>query len=157
RLHQFGTIMTAASGAMLRRWREPRRHHQPINIGTEMMRLTLEIIGTTMFSTYLSDEASHLGALMTTAIEYLTERMASWMAVFDFPEKLPTPTNRRFRAALREGDRVVRSVIEQRRKHGTDHRDLLSMLMEALDEETGEGMTDQQLRDELITIFAAGH
>ena len=157
RLHQFGAVMTQATLAMLERWREPAQQREPVDVAAEMMRLTLEIIGTTMFSTNLGSDSRRLGELMTTAIEYINERITTWTAAFDFPEKLPTVKNRRFRQALRAGNQMVREVIEARRRSGTDHGDLLSMLMQMRDEETGEWMTDQQLRDEIITIFAAGH
>src|SRR5262249_52965469 len=105
----------------------------------------------------LSDNADLLGGFMTTALKYLNQRMTAATSMFDFPEKLPTAKNREFRNAIREGDKLVAAVIDERRINGTDPGDLLAMLMHMRDEETGEGMTDRQLRDEVITIFAAGH
>jgi cytochrome P450 len=72
-------------------------------------------------------------------------------------ERLPTRRNRQFRAALGRGDALIRAQIDERRKSDARPNDLLTMLIEARDEESGEGMTDQQLRDEVITIFSAGH
>jgi cytochrome P450 len=69
---------------------------------------------------------------------------------------IPTPRNLRFRRARAELDRVVLGIIEQRRRHGGGD-DLLAMLMEARDAETGEGMSDRQLRDEIMTFVLAGH
>ncbi|MDP3767798.1 MAG: cytochrome P450, partial [Dehalococcoidia bacterium] len=69
----------------------------------------------------------------------------------------PTPTNLRFRRAMRTLDDIVYGMIEARRNNGADKDDLLSMLLEARDEETGEGMSDKQLRDEVFTMFTAGH
>jgi len=70
---------------------------------------------------------------------------------------VPTARNLRFRAALRALDRVVLSLIAERRRDGADRGDLLSMLLAARDEETGEGLDDQQLRDEVMTLLLAGH
>jgi cytochrome P450 len=76
---------------------------------------------------------------------------------FTAPEWVPTPANRRFKRSLEQLDRVVLDLIAQRRKGGGPKDDLLAMLMESRDPETGEGMTDAQLRDEVMTIFLAGH
>jgi len=69
----------------------------------------------------------------------------------------PTPRNRRVLAAMRTVDDVVLGIVEQRRRTGEERDDLLGMLMEARDEGTGQAMSDKQLRDEVVTIFVAGH
>jgi cytochrome P450 len=157
RLRHFGEVMTGSAEEMLIRWRESARAGRPLDVAAEMMRLTLEIIGLTMFSIKLTEDADELGHMTTVALEYINQRMTSWTAAFDFPEKLPTPNNRRFRAAQQRGDELVLAIIEARRRGGAVHRDLLSMLMEVRDADTGEGMSDRQLRDEVLTVFAAGH
>jgi cytochrome P450 len=70
---------------------------------------------------------------------------------------LPTPGNRRFRAAACELRGLVLDIIAQRRRENRDYGDLLSMLLAVRDEETGEGMNDEQLRDEVLTLILAGH
>src|SRR5262249_54892567 len=82
---------------------------------------------------------------------------ASVQTLFPMPRLLPTPAHRRFREALRELDRVVLGLIEQRRRSGDPHGDLLAMLLAARDEATGEGLSDRQLRDEVMTLLLAGH
>ena len=77
--------------------------------------------------------------------------------VIEIPLWVPTPANVRLRRALAALDSVVYEMIRQRRQSGADTGDLLSMLMHARDEETGEAMNDRQLRDEVMTIFLAGH
>ena len=77
--------------------------------------------------------------------------------LFPLPGVIPTPRNLRFRAALRALDRVVMSLIAERRRDGADRGDLLSMLLAARDEDTGDGLGDQQLRDEVMTLLLAGH
>src|SRR5213078_1500838 len=78
-------------------------------------------------------------------------------ALVPLPSIVPTPRNLRFRAALRALDKVVLSLIDDRRRAGADRGDLLSMLLAARDEDTGEGLGDQQLRDEVMTLLLAGH
>src|SRR5262249_41448276 len=85
---------------------------------------------------------------------FITHRAMHLIAV---PLAVPTPRNRRFRRARRELDRVVYGIIAQRRRDGGGADDLLSMLMGARDADTGEGMSDQQLRDEVMTFVLAGH
>jgi len=77
--------------------------------------------------------------------------------MFAMPERIPTPRNRRFLVARRKLDEAVYRLIAGRRRSGEDTGDLLSMLLAARDEETGEGMSDRQLRDEVVTILIAGY
>jgi cytochrome P450 len=156
-IRKFAAVMTTCTEAMLDRWRGVADRSEWLDVSAEMMRLTLQIIGKTMFSIDLSHQSDRLGQLMTTAIHYVNDRMMSITAPFDFAERLPTPTNLRFRRALREGDEIVGRIIAQRRRRGEHPDDLLSMLMSARDEDTGETMTDRQLRNEAMTFFAAGH
>jgi cytochrome P450 len=75
----------------------------------------------------------------------------------NFPMNIPTPRNRRLRNAIQVLDKIVYGFIEQRRRGEGDRNDLLSRLMSARDPETGEAMDDRQLRDEVMTMFLAGH
>jgi cytochrome P450 len=79
------------------------------------------------------------------------------VAMAQIPLSIPTPSNVSFRSAIRVLHGVVDQFIEQRRSRKQEHRDLLSMLLEARDPETGEGLNDQQIRDEVITLMVAGH
>src|SRR5206468_9813593 len=78
-------------------------------------------------------------------------------ALIPIPSWLPTPKNLRFGRARRTLDALVLRIIDERRKAAEKPNDLLSMLMSAQDEETREQMTDRQLRDEVMTLVAAGH
>ena len=73
------------------------------------------------------------------------------------PLNVPTPRNRRTRAAVRTIDEEIYAIIARRRANPEEKDDLLAMLMEARDEGDGQGMTDHQLRDEMMIMFAAGH
>lgn len=154
RIGAFATTMTEATATMLDRWQSAAEQSQPLDIAREMMRLTLTIVGLTLFSSDVSGAAETVGRALTVALEHTNQRM---QAIFDLGEKLPTRENRRFAAAIQMLDRVVYGMIEQRRRSGEDTGDLLSMLLHSTDAETGESMSDRQLRDEAMTIFLAGH
>jgi len=148
----FGTLMTDATGAMLERWQDAATREQPLDVSTEMMRLTLRVVGQALFSIDLSDEADTVGqaftALMTPFTDYIYHPVP--------PLGFPTPRNRRIQKSIRTLDGVVQEIITERRQ-GDDKGDLLSMLLLARDEETGEGMNDRQVRDEVMTLLLAGH
>jgi cytochrome P450 len=120
----------------------------------EFMRITQQIIARTMFSTDVGDKIESLLHAFDVGLEYMNQRMFNPIRFID---RLPTPTNLRFRKALATLDDVMYGLIEDRRQAKNPPDDLLTMLLAARDEETGEGMSDRQLRDEVITIFFAGH
>jgi cytochrome P450 len=153
----LGTLvsgMTGETAKMLDRWRAQARREEPIDALAELMALTLEIVSRTMLSTDVSDSAATVRESVSVLREHVNYRM---MRVVTLPERFPTPRNRRFARALAAVDRIVYGMIEERRNGRSDAQDLLTMLLQARDEETGEGMSDKQLRDEVMTIFLAGH
>jgi cytochrome P450 len=132
------------------RWRDG----ATLDISGEMMRLTLGIVGKTLFDADVESESGDVGEAMTVVME-LFDTLT--MPFFELLSKLPLPQLRRFDAARTKLDRIIFSLVEERRRSGVDRGDLLSMLLLAQDEGDGGQMTDQQLRDELLTIFLAGH
>jgi cytochrome P450 len=119
------------------------------------MRLTLRIAGLALFAHDLTDEVDRIGRTFTT-LGPLISRYTS----FPFPPlKVPTPRNRRLLAGLHTLNTVIYDIINERRKQlaDMDAPDLLSMLLSARDEETGLGMSEQQLRDEVLTLLLGGH
>src|SRR4029079_1384323 len=77
--------------------------------------------------------------------------------LFSLPVSVPTRRDRRGMQAMHESDAIVSRLIHERRQSGADRGDLLSMLLAARDEETGEGLSDKELRDEVMTLLLAGH
>jgi cytochrome P450 len=156
KIRRFADQMTRATERMLERWaaREPTAAGEPLDVAHEMMLLTLGIVGETLLSLDTTEESERVGAAVTVTLEHIQRRM---FAMFPFVDTLPLPGNRRFRAAVRYMDHLVFKLIEDRRASGADPDDLLSMLMHARDDQSGEGMSSRQLRDEVMTIFAAGH
>ncbi len=154
RLMRLATLTTDATAAMLDRWDGVASRGDALDIDGEMMRLTLEIVGTALFSVDLANDADALSRAALATLDHIAHRARSPLA---FPPTMPTPRNRAFMMALRTLDRAIFDLIARRRRDPDEADDLLSMLMLARDAETGEGMNDKQLRDEIITFLIAGH
>jgi cytochrome P450 len=154
RLASFAGIMAAAAGDFVERLERAGDGGAIFDVVPELSRLTLRILGRCLFERDLTDEADAVGGALGVVLHHTIEKLG---ALLPLPGAVPTPRNLRFRAALRALDRVVLSLIAERRREGGDRGDLLSMLLAARDEETGEGLSDQQLRDEVMTLLLAGH
>ena len=118
-----------------------------------MMVLTLRIVAEALFGAEVEPVARDVDRALGVALHVTNDRVKT---VLDVPAWLPTPANLRFRRAMSVLDGVVLGLIRERRR-GEPRDDLLSMLMEARDPETGQGMSDRQLRDEVMGVFLAGH
>ena len=154
RLAGFATAMTETTGAMLDRWAPRVRTGTPFDVAADMSALTLGIVGRALFSRVLDTAADEVGEALTAALAIVNERAIRFLPS---PVWWPTATNRRLQRAIAVLDRVVYDIIETRRRPGQQQGDLLAMLLVARDEETGAGMTDRQLRDEVMTFMLAGH
>lgn len=124
------------------------------DIDHEMMRLTLNIVGKTLFGANVEGDATEVGEAMTTIVSMFNLLLPPFAELL---EKLPLPHTKRFNHAKKTLDEVIYKIIDERRKSGEDTGDLLSMLLNAQDEESGAQMSDEQIRDECMTIFLAGH
>lgn len=145
-------LMTKTIAQMLENWRtiEPGK---PLDVFAEMMQLAQTILLKSLLSIDSNDEINELNRAWDTAYEYLSSQL--W-AVLKLPLWVPTPKKRRFQAAMQTLDTVIYRIIRERRESSNAPDDLLSMLMDAYDEESGQGMSDEQLRDEIMTIFTGG-
>ena len=151
RINAYAETMIEFAEKMAGEWREGETR----DLSKEMMRLTLQIVGKTLFNANVEDEADEVGAAMTTLIELFDYLLLPFSEIL---EKLPIPHARRFDKAKQTLDKIIYGIIEKRRKSGEDKGDLLSMMLAARDEEgDGTGMTDEQIRDEALTLFLAGH
>jgi len=148
--------MTEATTTMLERWRP----QATIDIASEMMRLTYTIVGRTLFSTDVAADAEEVEHAMEVLLAQTYRRLER---LVDLPEALPIPGNRRFRAALATVDRIVYRILSARRQagdgsgDGSEPADLLDILLRERDEESGQGMEDGQIRNEVLTLLLAGH
>jgi cytochrome P450 len=151
RLAAYAQVMSGCAVRMRDRWMDG----NALEISGEMMRLTLSIVGKTLFSADIESEASEIGEALTTVLKMFRMLMMPFSEYF---EKLPLPSVRRFEKARARLDQTIYGLIRDRRKSGEDTGDLLSMLLLAQDEDAaGTSMTDVQVRDEALTLFLAGH
>ncbi len=150
RINEYAKAMIEFGEKMSSEWRDG----EVRNIDKEMMRLTLWIVGKTLFSANVEDEAMEVGKAMTTIVSMFNFMLFPFSEIL---EKLPLPPIKKLKNARNTLDEVIYKIIDERRKSGEDTGDLLSMLLMAQDEETGNAMTDKQVRDECLTLFLAGH
>jgi len=150
KIKSYAEAMTGYAAEMANEWQDD----EVRDIDKEMMRLTLQIVGKTLFSANVEDDADEIGAALTTMIGMFNYLLLPFSELL---EKLPIPQVKRFNHAKETLDSIIYGIIDERRKSGEDKSDLLSMLLEAQDEESGGKMSDEQVRDECLTIFLAGH
>ena len=125
-----------------------------VDVAEVMADLTLRIAGETLFGMDISGESDRIGGALTAALDWYSDSVGE---AFPFLDRLPTPRNRRFKRSVATLDETVRAMIAERRVEAEPRLDLLGMFMATQDEETGEGMSDDQLRDEVLTMLLAGH
>jgi cytochrome P450 len=152
RIAGFGRIMTETTEEMLEAWQPRIDRGEPIDVREEMMRLTITILSKAMFSADIWDKTDTISRTVSTLLTHASNRLFSPV---DVPDRVPLPSNRRYVAARDEFDELIYAIIAERRREPRE--DLLSMFLAATDEETGEHMSDEQVRDEVRTMFIAGH
>jgi cytochrome P450 len=151
RFGRYADAMVELTRRRLDRWTTG----APINLDREMSELALEIAGETLFGVDLRDQTAWLGE----TAEVLRETfIREFLAPVPLPDWLPLPSKRRMRREIQKLHTFITGIIRDRRASREDKGDLLSMLLLAVDEQgDGTGMTDQQARDEAVTLFNAGH
>jgi cytochrome P450 len=125
-----------------------------LNFSAEMMNLTMVVAAKALFDHDVRDNADTFSHGLSSVLEFFSEIMSPFLY---FKVKFPLPSTLRFRKGVRELDEVIYGIIEHRRRHPTGGQDLLTLLMEAKDDETNVFMNERQLRDELVTLLSAGH
>ncbi len=154
RIEAFAEVMVRAILEMTERWASAAERGTSIDVHVEVMGMALRVVSETLLGIDVSERASDVGEALGWTLEDVNERIGSMV---DVPTRIPTRRNRTLGRHLETLDRVVFEVIEARRRSQSSGEDLLGMLMDARDEETGQRMDDRQLRDEVMTIFLAGH
>jgi len=127
-----------------------------VDLAPLFSQLTLDIISRAMFSSDVHGAALHVSRHIATLNQYAL-RMLRRPWLFFLPRRFPTPFNYPQYLSLKSLNEIVHGIIQVRRRQPEAHDDLLSMLLSACEEATGRGMTDDQLRDEVMTVFVAGH
>ncbi len=151
RINYYGTIMADYAEKYRDKWKDG----EIIDIDKEMMNLTLDIVCKTLFDTDMESDTRLIQENLTVALEMFMEITNPFRAILS---KLPIPKTLRFEKARKYLDETIMGIIQERRKSEHDRQDLLSILMKLHDEEGDKtGMTDRQIRDEVMTLFIAGH
>ncbi len=150
KLAGYAGEMVAATMRLMEHWKDG----ESLDAAHEMGSLALDIVSRTLFSTQTTEQAGQISASLNTVLETLNHLVMPWGNLL---VGLPTPVRKRYRGALDTLDAIIHGLIAERRRSGTAGEDLLGLLMEARDSDTGQGMPDLQLRDELMTMFVAGH
>jgi len=151
RIAGYATEMVRRAVSRSGQWRDG----EVVDMHHEMMGLTLSIVARTLFDAEVEGEGDAIGRALTDLIDLFPLLMNPMTPML---QKLPLPSTFKFRRAIQRLDQTIYSIIAERRTSSSDRGDLLSMLLLAQDEEgDGSRMTDEQLRDEAMTIFLAGH
>jgi cytochrome P450 len=156
RLDALFTMMVERTNDFVARFRPAAESGQAVDLAPPLSELTLDIISRAMFSSDVQGAAADVARHIAILNEYALHMLRNpWL--FLLPRNLPLPFSHRQVNSLRSLNSIVLGIVQARRRGSDTHDDLLSMLLSACEEETGRGMTDAQLRDEVMTIFVAGH
>jgi len=150
RLSSYGEVMVEETQAQVARWRPGQR----VDLSHEMMEMTLAIAGKTMFGTDVRSAATTVGTGLELAMRSV---LANITSPIQLGYNWPLPRHLAMKRAVKMLDEVVYKLIADGRKLGTDRGDVLSVLLLARDEADGSALTDQQIRDEVMTLLLAGH
>lgn len=166
-LEPLASQMTAAGTRLLEQWKSAHRDGAQIDVHKAMMGLTLDVVGRALFSSDLTGTATRtIDRVMARVLTEVVDASVSpltWLASslpgmnVDRALRLRPRRQRRMRARLAELEAIVAQMIESRRIGAVGGEDLLSLLLDARDEESGARMSDRQLRDEVVTFIMAGH
>src|SRR5262245_14484535 len=151
RIAAYGEIMAAYAARRADGWPDG----AALDIHGEMMAVTRDIVAKTLFDADVSEEARVIDDASQFLTAYFGKRLGRLLALV--PSWVPTPANLRLRRAIRRLDTVVYRMIADRRRGPGDRIDLLSLLLQAQDADDGGRMSDHQVRDEVMTLFLAGH
>jgi cytochrome P450 len=149
RTDAYGQIMVEYTERLIASWQAG----QTVNLSQAMSRLAMEIVVKALLNYDVSNDREGMGQAFNVVVDEVTARFNNPVPI---PDNVPTPGNLRYRRAIKYLDTMIYRIIRHRQAHPEDQGDLLSMLLQARYED-GSPMTDEQLRDETITIFVAGH
>jgi cytochrome P450 len=152
RIDNYGNIMVEYTDRMLQNWHDGETH----DVHADMMRLTLEIVMKCIFDASVdTGEAQSIAHALDVAMNWFDSKRRQNFLVWEW---FPRPENVRYHQAIAKMDAAIYGLIASRRQQPDERgHDLLSMLMSARDEDTGQQMDDKLLRDEVATLMLAGH
>ncbi len=150
RVTHYADIMTSATLRLQETWEDG----AIINLADEMMRLTLWIISKVLFDADVFGEEHELGEVLTYTFHHFASAITNPLRL---PQCWPTPQNRRAKHAIDKVNTTIYHMIEERRRNNEDRGDFLSNLLHAQDKENATSLSNQQARNELLSLFVAGH
>jgi cytochrome P450 len=150
RLSAYGAVMVEETKRQLATWHKGKS----VDLSHEMMEMTLAIAGRTMFDADVRGDASTVGKGLELAMR---STLASITSPLPLGYKWPLPRHLQMRRAVKMLDAIIYRLIADGRAAGVDKGDVLSIMLLARDDEDGSGLTDQQIRDEAMTLLLAGH
>jgi cytochrome P450 len=154
-INKMSDVMVECAADLRKQWNGSVGRGSPRDVARDMTALTLRIACRTLFSTDVGGgHADRIGKATSHIVGQFVFHLSFPVPR---PELLPTPGNLRFWLALRTLDRTVNAIVSERLASDEHPHDMLSLLLAAVDEETSEGMSREQLRDELVTMLSAGH
>ena len=149
RIDSYAGIMAEYTQRARDKWRDG----EEVQVTGEMMRLAMSLVAKTLFGHDIEEDSDAVSRNLSILMEFFTRLMSPLRVTL----MLPLPSTFRFRRALSELDAVVYRLIERRRRGPAGGDDLLSLLVQAKDDETQAQMTEKQLRDEVFSLLMAGH
>ncbi len=149
RIASYGDVMVRYADRLADGWQDG----EVRDIHRDMMKLTMEIVSKTLFDAEVERDVDEVGRAFDAVLKEIWVRIRRPLRI---PDAVPTPGNLRYRRGVAVLNGVINRIVAERRPSPTDRGDLLSMLMSARDDD-GAAMSDEQLRDELVTLFLAGH
>jgi cytochrome P450 len=179
-MRRYAGDMAACTDRWIREWKDGDR----LELSRETTRITMSVAGKTLFDAETFTDADAIGEALTVALEWTGENAPSWNAIahvaarragmflgekwgqpwlvegsrrYEYPRHFPGKSGRRLKEAILLLDAQVAKMISDRRANPDAAPDLLTRLLHAKDEDDGTGMTDKQVRDEVLTLFVAGH
>jgi cytochrome P450 len=150
RVESYAPGMVECTQRLIDEWQDGETY----DVGPAMSRLTMTIAGRTLLGIDVSDRFREVSKCLETVMFDFLARFGSALAL---PYWMPTFRNVRLRSAIRKLDCILQQLIDERRATGAGGGDFLSLLLNARDEEDGQGISDRQIRDEVMTMFLAGH
>lgn len=155
----FFDVMVKATDTMLNSWDQNLNHgaqmqHCERDISDDLMKLTLQIVSESLFGFDTEKDSTRIG----DAVSFILPQIFYHLEGIPFLKNLPNKRNREFNRRLKDLNQIIYAIIEQRRTEKVQRHDLLGLLMSAVDEEeSGKGLSNTDLRDEVMTMFMAGH
>lgn len=146
-------IFAETTAEMLETWDGFAERGEPVDVKSAMMQMSLTNLARALFKADLREELGKIEPAVQFALAHTQKRLTSPID----PQRFPLPSVKRFKQGLETLDEIIYRLVTERRQGDGKGDDLVSLLLAARDAETGEGMTDEQVRDEVIGFFIAGH